>query len=77
MRKSADFEVSDRITTYYRVEGPDDANKKLAAGALAAYKDYIRAETLTNNLLEGEGPVGAFRQEERVGSTTLQLAVQR
>jgi len=77
MRKSADFEVSDRITTYYRLEGPDDANRKLVAGALAGYKDYIQAETLTKSLLEGEATDGAFMQEEKIGSVTLQLAVQR
>ena len=77
MRKSADFEVSDRITTYYRLHGPDDANRKLVAGALAGYKDYIQAETLTKSLLEGEPADGAFRQDEKIGSVTLQLAVQR
>jgi isoleucyl-tRNA synthetase len=77
MRKSADFEVSDRITTYYRLEGPDDANRKLVAGALAGYKDYIQAETLTSSLLEGEPADGAFKQDEKLGSVTLQLAVQR
>ena len=77
MRKSADFEVSDRITTYYRLEGPDDANKKLVAGALSSYKDYIQAETLTRGFVEGEATDGAYQQQEKLGSATLHLAVQR
>jgi isoleucyl-tRNA synthetase len=77
MRKSADFEVSDRITTYYRLEGPDDANTKLVAGALSSYKDYIQAETLTRSFVEGDGTDGAYQQQEKLGSATLHLAVQR
>jgi isoleucyl-tRNA synthetase len=77
MRKSADFEVSDRITTYYRLDGAEGDDRKLVAGALANYRDYIKAETLTNDLREGEPSNGAFRQEEKVGSVTLHLAVER
>lgn len=77
MRKSADYNVSDRITTYYNVDGPDDANKKLVNGALSGYKDYIRSETLTVDLVDAEAPAGSYSQEEKIGSTTLKLAIRR
>jgi isoleucyl-tRNA synthetase len=77
MRKSAGFDVSDRITTYVQVEGPDDGDRRLAEGALQQFRDYIAAETLTSNLVEGEPVDGAYRQDEKVGSATLRLAVKR
>lgn len=77
MRKSADFEVSDRITTHFQVEGPDDANRQLVSGALSSYQGYIKSETLTSRLVEGEAHDGAYKQDEKMGSTTLRLAVER
>jgi isoleucyl-tRNA synthetase len=77
MRKLADFEVSDRITTYYRLDGTDGDDWNLVAGALANFRDYIKAETLTSELREGEAPDGAFKQDEKVGATTLHLAIVR
>ena len=77
MRKSADFSVSDRITTYYTLEGPDDANRKLVEGALATFADYIKAETLSKDLVAGAAPEGAYAQDEQVGSTLLKLALIR
>jgi isoleucyl-tRNA synthetase len=77
MRKSAGFEVSDRITTYVRVVGPEDGDRKLAEGALAVFRDYIAAETLSASIVEGEATDGAYLQEEKVGSATLRLGVKR
>ena len=77
MRKSADFSVSDRITTYYTLEGPDDANRKLVEGALDSFADYIKAETLSKDLHEGAAPEDAYSQDEQVGSTLLKLAINR
>ena len=77
MRKSADFSVSDRIATYYTLQGPDDANRKLVEGALSTFADYIKAETLTKDLQVGEPPEGAYTQDEAVGSTFVKLAVVR
>jgi isoleucyl-tRNA synthetase len=77
MRKSADFSVSDRITTYYTLDGPDDANRKLVEGALAAFPDYIKAETLSNDLIASQAPQTAYTQDEQVGTTLLKLSVSR
>ena len=77
MRKSADFSVSDRITTYYTLDGSDGEDQSLVAGALHSFGDYVRAETLSNDLVQAEPPDGAFTQEEQVGKALLRLAVMR
>jgi isoleucyl-tRNA synthetase len=77
MRKSADFSVSDRITTYYTLDGSDGEDQSLVASALNSFGDYVRAETLSNDLVQAEPPDGAFTQEEQVGNTLLRLAVTR
>jgi isoleucyl-tRNA synthetase len=52
LRKTADFDIADRIRVYY------EASPKLAE-AVAAYRDYIQAETLAVELLAGSpgGPL--------------------
>ena len=77
MRKSADFSVSDRITTYYTLDGSDSEDRSLVVGALNSFGDYVRAETLSNDLVQAEPPDGAFAQEEQVGKALLRLAVTR
>ena len=46
MRKEADFNVIDRISIYY--EGSDSLQK-----AMASQEQYIKNETLANNLIHG------------------------
>jgi isoleucyl-tRNA synthetase len=85
MRKSADFDVSDRITTYYRLagEGGDGSSKdaSVVQGALTRFADYIRAETLSNRLVEVKAesavPPGAYTQQEKLGGVTVTLGVER
>jgi isoleucyl-tRNA synthetase len=77
MRKSADFDVSDRISTYYSLEGPDDNDKRRVEGALVTHKGYLEVETLTTALSEGKPPAGAFEHDETIGSTVVHIAVAR
>jgi isoleucyl-tRNA synthetase len=56
LRKEADFNVSDRIEVKYT------ASEKLAK-AVAAFADYIRQETLTDKLEQGEPNNGFHRGE--------------
>ena len=44
LRKGAGFEITDRIVTYY--EGPDDVSR-----VMNVHGDYIKEETLSNDLL--------------------------
>ncbi len=78
MRKSADFDVSDRIYTYYKLNNSDgDEASGIVRGALAGFGSYIQSETLSTELTEGEAPEEAYRQEEKFGSVVLSLGVQR
>jgi isoleucyl-tRNA synthetase len=77
MRKSADFDVSDRISTYYQVSPADGAGVELVRGALDNFADYIRAETLSTELVEGAAPEDAYTQQDKMGTATLNLGVRR
>jgi isoleucyl-tRNA synthetase len=77
MRKAAGFEISDRIVTYYNVTANGDEDGRLVRGALSNFSDYIRAETLSNNMVEGDAPEGAYNQEEQVGTASVRLGLQR
>jgi isoleucyl-tRNA synthetase len=77
MRKSADFDVSDRISTYYELSRSDGDGVELVRGALERFGDYIRAETLSTELVASAAPEGAFTQQERIGTATLSLGVRR
>jgi isoleucyl-tRNA synthetase len=78
MRKAAGFDISDRITTYYTVgDGGKPEDEALVRGAISNFGDYLRAETLSTELAEGSAPNGAYSQQEKVGSATLDLAVKR
>ena len=56
MRKSADFDLNDRIEVVYTAS---DKLKK----AITDNADYIRAETLANSLMEGEPNKDFYREE--------------
>jgi isoleucyl-tRNA synthetase len=77
MRKSADFDVSDRISIYYQVSPAEGDGVELVRGALDNFGDYIRAETLSTELVEGAAPEDAYTQQEKMGAATLNLGVRR
>jgi hypothetical protein len=70
LRKKADFRIEDRITTYYTAEG------KLAE-AITAWADYIKAETLTQELVVAVPPHGAVADKATLDGDALTLAVRR
>jgi isoleucyl-tRNA synthetase len=78
MRKSADFDVSDRITLRYALlRGEDSADARHLQDAVARHGDYIRAETLSSSLEAGDGEEGAYSQEEELGKATVRFSVER
>jgi isoleucyl-tRNA synthetase len=77
MRKSADFDVSDRIQTFFNLDGEAGDGAGLVRDALANFSEYLRSETLSNELVESEVPADAYVQEERIGSAVLRLGVRR
>jgi len=71
MRKDADFQLDDRIVTYY------DADDELRS-VVAEWADYIRAETLSRELVSGPVPGKVDRQESfRLEGHQLTLGVKR
>jgi len=70
LRKAAGFDIADRIETYYR--GPDWLQR-----VLARHGDYVRQETLSRSLLEGDPPPGAYTETQRLEGQEITLAVRR
>ena len=68
MRRSAGFEIADRIVTYY--QGPDELDE-----VVAAHGDYIKKETLSSELLQGASPEGAFVESQKVNGLQVVLAL--
>jgi len=72
LRKAAGFDISDHITTY--LTGPDWLSR-----VLAKHGDYVRQETLSEELTEGPPPtgVGAHAEEQKLDGEPITLAVLR
>jgi isoleucyl-tRNA synthetase len=69
-RKAAGFDISDHITTC--LAGPDWLSR-----VLARYGDYVRQETLSDELTEGPPPAGAHVEEQELDGEPITLAVLR
>ena len=71
MRRSAGFDIADRIVTYYQ----DDADIRRV---MTGFGDYIRGETLSVDLRAEEPPADAHREEQTIdGHNNIWLAVRR
>jgi isoleucyl-tRNA synthetase len=69
-RKAAGFDISDHITTH--LAGPDWLSR-----VLARHGDYVRQETLSDELAEGPPPAGAHVEEQKLDGEPITLAVLR
>jgi len=70
MRKEADFNIEDRITTWYVTEGE-------LSQVMADWGDYIRSETLSTELMDGEPPAGAHVETHKLEGVSIKLGVRR
>jgi isoleucyl-tRNA synthetase len=70
MRKSASFDVTDRIQVHFQ------ASERLAQ-AIVRHAAWIRNETLAASLEESPCPSGALVETFSIGNETLTLAVER
>ena len=70
LRKAAGFEISDRIAVHF------GASERLRA-VLASHGDYVREETLAEEISEGAAPDGAYVEEQKLDGGTVALAVRR
>ena len=69
-RKAAGFEISDRIAVYF-------SDSERLRTVVAAHGEYVRAETLADELAEGSAPEGAHVEDQLLDGETLTLAVRR
>jgi len=70
MRRNAGFEIADRIVTYY---GGGEALRRV----MERFADYVRQETLSLELVEGEPPPDAHRETHTLDGHEARLAVRR
>jgi isoleucyl-tRNA synthetase len=70
MRRNAGFDIADRIVTYY--QDGDDIRR-----VMEDFGEYVRQETLSRELVEGEPPPDAHREEHRIDGHRVRLAVRR
>jgi hypothetical protein len=68
LRKTAGFDISDRVTTYYT------ASTDLAE-AISKFSDYIKGETLSVDLVSGAAPAGASTSEDKFDGESLLLGL--
>ena len=71
LRKEADYELDDRIVTYY------DGDEEMAS-IVDEWAEYVQAETLSVDLVQGAAPDDADRQESfSLAGHAVTLAVKR
>ena len=70
MRRSAGFDIADRIVTYYQGE----ASLKQV---MEDFAEYIKQETLSLELVEEVPPEGAFAESHKLGGHEILLGVKR
>jgi isoleucyl-tRNA synthetase len=70
LRKDADFDITDRIITYY--QGPEEVFQ-----VMRNHADYIRQETLSDNLVPGAPPDDGGSETQKVEGMAVTLGVRR
>ena len=70
MRRSADFDIADHIVTYYESSPELDA-------IIAAHSDYIRQETLSQDLVSAKPADDAYTETLKVNSIEATVGVRR
>ena len=71
LRRGANFEVTDRIQTFY--DGPDELSQVMRGN----FSAYIREETLSDQLQSGPPPEGAKSETAKIEGQGITLAVLR
>ena len=70
LRRGASFEITDRIVTFY--QGPVSVGE-----VMSKYADYIRQETLSDELIEGVPAEGAHSEQQKLEGEGVALGVKR
>jgi isoleucyl-tRNA synthetase len=71
MRRSAKLNITDHIITYYQTTDP------LIKQVMNTFADYIKQETLSQELIDYSAPDGAYVETVRVSKGDVCLAIKR
>ena len=70
MRRSAEFDIADRIVTWY-------AGDERVASVMERHGDYVRQETLSLEMRQGEPETDAYVEEVTLDGVAVKLGVKR
>jgi len=71
MRRNAKFDITDHIITYYQTKEP------LIKQVINTFADYIKQETLSQELIDGLPPDGAYSEKHRISNSEVSLAIKK
>jgi len=71
MRRNAKFDITDHIITYYQTKEP------LIKQVINTFADYIKQETLSQELIDGSPPDGAYGEKHRISNSEVSLAIKK
>jgi isoleucyl-tRNA synthetase len=71
MRRNAKFDITDHIITYYQTKEP------LIKQVINAFADYIKQETLSQELIDSLPPDGAYSEKHRISNSEVSLAIKK
>ena len=71
MRRNAKFDITDHIITYYQTKEP------LIKQVINTFADYIKQETLSQELIDGLPTDGAYSEKHRISNSEVSLAIKR
>jgi len=71
MRRNAKFDITDHIITYYQTKEP------LIKQVINTFADYIKQETLSQELIDGLPPDGAYGEKHRISNSEVSLAIKK
>jgi len=69
MRRNAKLDITDRIITYYHTDEP------LISEVIRTFANYIRQETLSDELIDSPSPDEAYGEKHRIANGEVCLAI--
>jgi isoleucyl-tRNA synthetase len=71
MRRNARFDITDHIITYYQTKEP------IIKHVINTFADYIKQETLSEELIDGLPPDGTYGEKHRISNGEVSLAIKK
>jgi isoleucyl-tRNA synthetase len=71
MRRNAKFDITDHIITYYQTKG------SLIKQVIDSFAGYIKQETLSEELINGLPPDGAYSEKHHISNGEVSLAIKK